>query len=56
MISFNFASLLQQMQQPEFYPHPTKQPIRLVQTHASTVLLTGDYAYKLKKSVMEKHK
>ena len=48
---FDFASLLEQMQQPDFFPHPIKQPIEKVQTHASVVLLTGDYAYKLKKSV-----
>lgn len=37
--------------QPEFYPHPVKQPIQLIQTHISYVLLTGEYAYKLKKPV-----
>ena len=33
------------------YPHPVTEPIRLVETHVSWVLLTGDYAYKLKKPV-----
>ncbi len=37
--------------QPGFYPHPVKEPIELIQTHVSYVLLTGDYAYKLKKPV-----
>jgi aminoglycoside phosphotransferase family enzyme/predicted kinase len=43
--------LIQQMCQPGFYPHPVVEPIRLVQTHVSYVLLTGDYAYKVKKPV-----
>ncbi|MBW4661982.1 MAG: AAA family ATPase [Drouetiella hepatica Uher 2000/2452] len=44
-------ALIQQMMQPEFYPHPVQPPIQLIQTHVSYVLLTGDYAYKLKKPV-----
>ncbi|PPS43971.1 AAA family ATPase [Chroococcidiopsis sp. TS-821] len=52
MASDNFLPpLIQQMLQPEFYPHPVKEPIELIQTHVSYVLLTGDYAYKLKKPV-----
>ncbi|PSN15361.1 adenylyl-sulfate kinase [filamentous cyanobacterium CCT1] len=43
--------LIQQMCQPGFYPHPVAEPIRLLQTHVSYVLLTGDYAYKVKKPV-----
>jgi uncharacterized protein len=43
--------LIQQMLKPEFYPHPVITPIQLMQTHASTVLLTGEFAYKLKKPV-----
>lgn len=43
--------LIVQMQQPDFYPHPVATPIALVQTHVSYVLLTGDYAYKVKKPV-----
>jgi hypothetical protein len=42
--------LVQQMLQPEFYPHPVQQ-VQLIQTHVSYVLLTGEYAYKLKKPV-----
>ncbi|MDJ0743565.1 MAG: AAA family ATPase [Xenococcaceae cyanobacterium MO_167.B27] len=45
------SALISQMQQSEFYPHPVADNIELVQTHVSYVLLTGDYAYKLKKSV-----
>lgn len=41
--------LIQQMLDANFYSHPVQEPIRLVQTHISYVLLTGDYAYKIKK-------
>jgi uncharacterized protein len=44
-------SLIQQMLASEFYPHPVQMPIQLMQTHASYVLMTGDFAYKLKKPV-----
>jgi uncharacterized protein len=44
-------ALIQQMLVPEFYPHPVTTPIKLMQTHASTILLTGEFAYKLKKPV-----
>ena len=47
----NLPELLQQMLLPEFYPHPVTIPIQLIQTHVSWVLLTGDFAYKLKKPV-----
>ena len=43
--------LIQQMLRPEFYPHPVTPPIQLIQTHISFVFLTGDYAYKIKKTV-----
>jgi aminoglycoside phosphotransferase family enzyme/gluconate kinase len=51
MAAFALPGLIQQMCQPEFYPHPVAEPIRLLQTHVSYVLLTGDYAYKVKKPV-----
>jgi uncharacterized protein len=47
----NLPELIQHMLLPEFYPHSVTMPIQLMQTHASWVLLTGDFAYKLKKSV-----
>ncbi|WP_353929440.1 AAA family ATPase [Okeanomitos corallinicola TIOX110] len=50
MIS-NLPVLIQQMLQPGFYPHAVAEPIELIQTHASYVLLTGDYVYKIKKPV-----
>jgi uncharacterized protein len=43
--------LIQQMLQPRFYPHAVVEPIDLLQTHISFVLLTGEYVYKLKKPV-----
>ena len=43
--------LIQQMLEPDFYPHPVQEPIELLQTHISFILLTGEYAYKIKKIV-----
>ena len=43
--------LIQQMLQPGFYPHGVTEPVQLIQTHVSFVLLTGDYTYKIKKPV-----
>lgn len=51
MSDSSIPALIQQMLQPEFYPHPVQEPIQLLQTHISFLLLTGDYAYKVKKSV-----
>ncbi|MGF1520258.1 MAG: AAA family ATPase [Nodosilinea sp.] len=51
MTASALPELIQQMCQPGFYPHPVAEPIRLLQTHVSYVLLTGDYAYKVKKPV-----
>lgn len=41
--------LVKAMLQPDFYPHPVTQPIKLIQTHISCVFLTGNDAYKIKK-------
>ena len=51
MTQSNLPPLIQQMLQPEFYPHPVNSPIQLCQTHISYIFLTGDFAYKIKKSV-----
>lgn len=51
MVDTSLPPLIQSMQRPEFYPHPVAEPIRLVQTHVSYVLLTGEFAYKVKKPV-----
>lgn len=46
------ATLLAQLTQPRAFPYPlpANEPIELLQTHASAVLLAGDRAYKLKKA------
>ncbi len=49
MTEVSIASLIEQMLQSGFYPHAVTKPIQLIQTHISYVLLTGDFAYKLKK-------
>jgi uncharacterized protein len=38
------------LQRPECYPHPVGE-VRVIETHISWVLLTGAYAYKIKKPV-----
>lgn len=43
-------SLIQALLSPAAYPHPVTQ-IQLIETHISWVLLTGQYAYKIKKNV-----
>lgn len=42
------AALIEALRRPETYPHAVGD-IEVVQTHISTVLLTGEYAYKIKK-------
>ena len=44
------ATWVQGLTNPECYPHPVDQ-VRLVETHISWVVLTGSYAYKIKKPV-----
>jgi uncharacterized protein len=51
MTESTIPALIEQMLIPEFYHHPVTEPIELMQTHASFVLLTGDFVYKLKKPV-----
>ncbi|HKK06278.1 MAG TPA: AAA family ATPase [Gammaproteobacteria bacterium] len=43
-------ALIDALQNPDIYPHPVSG-VTLIETHISWVLLTGDYAYKLKKPV-----
>ncbi len=43
-------ALVHAMRDPRRYPHPAG-PVELIETHASWVLLTGVYAYKIKKPV-----
>jgi aminoglycoside phosphotransferase family enzyme len=47
----NLPPLIGAMLHPAFYPHGTDGAIQLIQTHISYVLLTGRYAYKVKKPV-----
>ncbi|MGB3494618.1 MAG: AAA family ATPase [Elainellaceae cyanobacterium] len=49
MSDATFPPLIQHMLQPEFYPHSVEAPVQLIQTHISYILLTGEYAYKVKK-------
>jgi hypothetical protein len=42
------VSLIQALLNPAAYPHPVDN-IELIETHISWVLLTGHYAYKIKK-------
>jgi len=44
------VSFVERLLEPERYPHPA-QPVELLETHISWVLLAGDYAYKIKKPV-----
>ncbi len=51
MSQIRLPQAIAQMMQADFYPHPVQEPVILMQTHASFLLLTGDYVYKVKKSV-----
>jgi len=44
------TKLVEALSKPSFYPHPVEK-VRFLQTHISSVFLTGEYAYKLKKPV-----
>ncbi|WP_067868091.1 bifunctional aminoglycoside phosphotransferase/ATP-binding protein [Neptuniibacter marinus] len=43
-------TLLDSLQKADFYPHPVDK-IELIETHISWLILTGKYAYKIKKPV-----
>jgi aminoglycoside phosphotransferase family enzyme len=43
-------ALVEAMKAPGFYPHPVER-VEVIQTHVSSVFLTGDLVYKLKKPV-----
>jgi len=45
------STVLDKLLSPEIYPHPTRDTITLIETNVSLVLLTGDFAYKMKKPV-----
>jgi len=44
------AQLVEALSDPAFYDHPVDE-VRFLQTHISSVFLTGDFVYKLKKPV-----
>lgn len=44
------SELITSLSKPEVYPHPVAS-IKVLETHISWVILTGTYAYKIKKSV-----
>ena len=46
----NQSRLVEALHDPACYPHPV-QPIRIIETHISIVVLTGPFAYKIKKPV-----
>ena len=46
----NVTPLLTALSDPARYPHPVRR-VELLETHISWVLLTGSYAYKIKKPV-----
>ena len=46
-----YPDLIKALTSPDAYPHHVDTPIRVIETHISWLLLTGDYAYKIKKPV-----
>ena len=44
------SALVEALKDPGFYPHPVER-IEFIQTHISSVFLTGEYVYKLKKHI-----
>jgi aminoglycoside phosphotransferase family enzyme/predicted kinase len=44
-------ALIAGLLRPEAYGHSVSEPIRVAETHISWVLLTGEYAYKIKKPI-----
>ncbi len=47
----DISTLIKKLQNPNSYPHTVQDSIKVVQTHASAIFLTGKYAYKIKKPV-----
>ena len=45
----SYSQLIQSLQNPALYPHKTES-FKIIETHISWVLLTGSYAYKIKKT------
>jgi uncharacterized protein len=51
MMNGTSLQLVEALQNPKCYPHPVSR-VRLVETHISWVLLTGQFVYKIKKPVL----
>jgi aminoglycoside phosphotransferase family enzyme/predicted kinase len=49
-VQVDHAQLVEALSDPAFYDHPVDE-VRFLQTHISSVFLTGDFVYKLKKPV-----
>ena len=49
-IKEEIPSFIKALMKPEAYPHYVKE-VKLLETHISWILLTGKYAYKIKKSI-----
>jgi hypothetical protein len=45
-----YMSLIQSLLKPAAYPHPVTA-LELIETHISWIILTGEYAYKIKKNI-----
>ncbi|MBI4304876.1 MAG: AAA family ATPase [Chloroflexi bacterium] len=45
------SALLAALRRQDAYPHPVREPVRVIETHVSDLFLTGDFVYKLKKPV-----
>ncbi len=43
--------LIKALQNPDCYPHPVSGEVQVIETQVSWVLLTGDFAYKIKKEI-----
>ena len=44
-------ALIAALQRPDAYPHAVSESIRVAETHISWVVLTGEFAYKIKKPI-----
>jgi aminoglycoside phosphotransferase family enzyme len=43
--------IIENLLNPSFYPHETEEEIQMIETHISWVFLTGQFVYKMKKSL-----
>ena len=44
VLAMDSNQLIEELKNPDFYPHSVKIPVEIIQTHASIIFLTGDYA------------